>query len=39
MTGTIGFDLLQVNGLNRVPSPPAMMIAFVMKRPLGIGDG
>jgi hypothetical protein len=27
--GTIGFGLLHVNGLRRVPSPPAMITAFI----------
>jgi signal transduction histidine kinase len=30
LTGIIGFGLLQVRGLSLVPSPPAIIIAFVM---------
>jgi hypothetical protein len=28
-TGTIGFGALQVSGLNLVPSPPAIITAFM----------
>ena len=34
MTGTIGLERLQVSGLSRVPSPPAIIIAFIMNRHL-----
>src|SRR5690554_4495308 len=31
--GTMGFGKLQVNGLRRVPSPPAMITAFIQFSP------
>ena len=31
ISGTIGFGVLQVSGRNRVPNPPAMMTAFMLR--------